>query len=84
MKLRLFHKIGVGGEDSAAVRQFLVDNALTDLIEFSNISYDKARSELFEASGAEEAPVLLADGKPIRGKSEIISWLKTNVLCWNS
>ncbi|MGZ3723666.1 MAG: hypothetical protein ACXVA9_12075 [Bdellovibrionales bacterium] len=81
MKLRLFHKIGDGGQESAAVRQFLVENALEELIEFSNVGYDESRQALFELAGPDaQAPVLIANGRPIRGRSAIIDWLKTNIL----
>lgn len=82
MKLRLFHKIGPDGADSAAVRQFVVDNGLADAIEFSNIKYDDERQELFELAGPKaDAPLLLVDGRPIAGRAAIIDWLKTNLLC---
>jgi hypothetical protein len=81
MKLRLFHKIGDGGTDSAAVRQFLVDNGLTELVEFSNVGYEESAMALHELAGPDaQAPVLIANGKPVRGKSAIIDWLKTNLL----
>lgn len=88
MKLRLFHKIGEGGEDSAAVRQFVVENQLQDLIEFSNVKYEDEAQALFELAGPSAvAPVLVVDhskrGGPvaIAGKSFIIDWLRTNILC---
>lgn len=81
MQLRLFHKIGEGGEDSAAVRQFLVENALEELVEFSNVTYDQSRQDMFELAGPEaQAPVMLVDGRAIFGRSAIIDWLKTNLL----
>ena len=82
MKLRLFHRVGQNGEESAAVRQFLVENALTDLVEFSNIGYDQSRQDLHACAGANaEAPVLvLGDGRPVQGRAAIIDWLKTNIL----
>ncbi len=80
MRLRLFHKIGDCGEDSAEVRKFLVDNGLTDLIEFSNIEYENPANAVKELVGAVEAPVLVTDKKVLRGKSAIIDWLKTNIL----
>jgi hypothetical protein len=81
MDLRLFHKIGEGGEDSAAVRQFIVENKLEELVEFSNVAYDESRQDLFERAGPDAvAPLLLANGKPVRGKSAIIDWFKTNIL----
>lgn len=82
MKLRLFHKIGEDGTESAAVRQFITENALEGLIEFSNVAYESERQALFEAAGPKaNAPVLLADGKPVAGRSAIIDWLKTRILC---
>ena len=82
MKLRLFHKIGEQGEDSAGVRRFVVENRLEDLIEFSNVTYDGARQAMHELAGPDAAaPVLLVDGKALHGKPAIIDWLKTNVLC---
>jgi hypothetical protein len=82
MKLRLFHKIGPEGEDSASVRQFIVENALEDLVEFSNVGYDESRSALHELAGSGAvAPVLIANGRVVAGKSAIIDWLKTNILC---
>ena len=82
MELVLYHQIGQAGDDSAAVRQFLVESGLTDLVEFKNIHYDGAREELRELLGQVESPVLVADKKRVlRGRSAIIDWLKTNVLC---
>lgn len=82
MNLRLFHKIGEGGEESATVRQFIVDNGLKDAIDFSNVTYEESRRDLFELAGPKaEAPVLLANGRPIQGRAAIIDWLKTNLLC---
>lgn len=82
MKLRLFHKIGDQGADSAAVRQFIMESGLKDLIEFSNVGYDDERQAMFELAGpAAFAPVLMVDGRPVCGKSAIIDWLKTNILC---
>lgn len=81
MQLRLFHKIGEGGEDSAAVRQFLVENALEELVEFSNVTYDQSRQDMYELAGPDaQPPVMLADRRVIFGKSAIIDWLKTNLL----
>lgn len=81
MKLRLFHKIGDGGQESAEVRRFLVENALTDLVEFSNIGYDESRRNLYELAGADaDAPVLIANGKILKGRAAIIDWIKTNIL----
>ena len=82
MNLRLFHKIGEGGEDSAFVRRFIFENGLKEVIEFSNILYDDERQALFELAGPHaEAPVLIANGRPLKGKAAIIDWLKTNLLC---
>lgn len=82
MNLRLFHKIGEGGEDSAAVRQFIVDNGLKDAIEFSNVTYDESQQDLVKYAGPDApAPVLLVDGRPILGRIAILDWMKTNLLC---
>lgn len=82
MNLRLFHKIGPDGAESAAVRQFIVDNGLSDLIRFSNVSYEEVRQDLFESAGPDaQAPVLMVEKRALFGKSAIIDWLKTNILC---
>jgi hypothetical protein len=81
MKLRLFHKIGEGGEESAEVRRFLVENSLTDLVEFSNIGYDESRRNLHELAGAEaDAPVMIANGKTLKGRAAIIDWIKSYIV----
>lgn len=81
MKIKLYHQIGLGGEDSAAVRKFISDNGLKDLIEFFNIKYDESRAAVQALTGgAAEAPVLDVDGKAIRGRELILDWLRTNVL----
>jgi hypothetical protein len=80
VNLRLFHQIGEGGEDSAAVRQFLVDNKLTEMVEFANVAYDGSKAVLCELIGHVEAPVLVAHGRPICGRELILDWLRTNVL----
>lgn len=82
--LTLFHRIGEGGEDSAAVRQFLVTHQLTHLIEFQNIAYEGAQAKLRELIGVVEAPVLVVadsagvDGGAIRGRDKIIACLSTH------
>ncbi len=80
MKIKLFHQIGLGGEDSAAVRKFISDNGLKDVIEFFNIKYDESRAAAQALTGSVEAPVLDVDGKAIRGRELILDWLRTNVL----
>lgn len=83
MKMRLFHKIGDGGAESALVRQFIVDNGLEELIDFSNVFYQDEQTALFELAGpTAEAPVMLVDGRAIYGSTAIIDWLKTGVLCF--
>ena len=80
MNLRLFHQIGSGGEDSAAVRQFLVENGLADLVEFNNVAYEGPQNEVKHLVGHVEAPVLVANGRVLRGRLAIVDWLKTNIL----
>ena len=80
MKIKLYHQIGLDGEDSAAVRKFISDNGLKDIIEFFNIKYDESRAAVQALTGSVEAPVLDVDGKAIRGRELILDWLRTNVL----
>jgi hypothetical protein len=80
MKPRLFHQIGLGGEDSSAVRKFLVDNNLQDQIEFSNVTYEGPQKALIERLGAVEAPILFVGEQTLRGKEAIISWLRSNLV----
>lgn len=81
MRLILFHRIGNDGADSAEVRRFIVQNGLEDLVEFKNLDYESARTDLLELTGTVEAPVFIAEAKILRGKAAIIDWLKTNILC---
>lgn len=80
MELKLFHRIGEGGADSAAVRQFLVEHQFNDMIEFFNVANESAQKKLIELVGQVEAPVLVVNGRPVRGRELIIDWLKTNLL----
>jgi hypothetical protein len=76
MKPLLFHKIGAGGEDSAAIRRFIVERELDQEIEFFNVTYPSAAGQLRELTGTIEVPCLVADKKIIRGKEEILTWLE--------
>jgi hypothetical protein len=80
MTLELFHSIGENGADSAIVRKFIVENSLENAIEFSNVAYPNALQNLHEITGDKITPVLVVDGRPIRGKTAIIEWIKTNLL----
>lgn len=81
MKLKLFHQIGPGGAESAPVRQFIVDNGLEDLVEFLNINYPEHESALREYTGGTlETPVLFTGERAVRGREQILDWLRTNVL----
>lgn len=81
MKLELFHSIGNSKDtESAEVRKFIADNGLKDVVDFRNVSYDEAARDLFEYSAGHDTPVLVVDGKVLRGRALIIDWLKTNVL----
>ena len=78
----MFHQIGPGGGESAEVRKFLVDNGLTDLVDFQNLKNANAQATLNHLLGSIEAPVLVVDsGRVLRGRAAIVDWLKTNVLC---
>jgi hypothetical protein len=80
MKIELFHSIGdAGAADSAEVRRFITENGLKDRIDFRNVSYEEAARDLIERTGARETPVLIVDGEPVRGRAQIIDWLKTNL-----
>lgn len=79
-KYLLYHRIGAGGEDSATVRQFLVEQDITGDVEFQNVGYDKARSALEELTGSDQAPVMLVNSSHavLKGCTAIIEWLKVN------
>lgn len=73
--MKLFHRIGPGGEDSALVRTALVDKGLADDIEFCNIAFETHMRELRSTTGGEIVPVLLPDdGRPaLIGKDAILA-----------
>lgn len=72
----LFHKIGEGGEESAAVRSYIVAKGLTDSVEYRNIAYEEALSDLRTATGGrEDVPTLIAEGTVLVGKDAILKWL---------
>lgn len=80
-KLKLYHQIGKDGEDSAAVRDFLVKNDLVELVEMFNIKYEDSRMAVAEVTGGSvEAPVLVTPERVLRGRELILDWLRTNIL----
>lgn len=80
-KLKLYHQIGEGGQDSAAVRAFLVKNDIVDLVEFFNIKYEDSQMAVAEFTGGSvEAPVLVTPERVLRGRELILDWLRTNIL----
>jgi hypothetical protein len=78
-KYLLYHRIGVGGEDSAVVRQYLVERELTASVEFQNIAYDQARAAVEKLVGQVEAPVMVirADQTVLRGSKAITAWFES-------
>lgn len=75
-EIHLFHAIGVGGEDSAAVRAYIVEHDLKEGIEFHNVMYEGSKALLRELSGQDSAPCLVADGMVVIGKDQIIKSLE--------
>ncbi len=78
-EIHLFHAIGAGGEDSAAVRQYIVEHGLKDKIEFHNMLYEGSQKLLMELSGQKAAPCLVAGGIVFLGREKILGWLKENL-----
>ncbi len=80
MKIKLYHRIGPNGEDSAAVRQFLVEHQLSEFVEFFNVNYPNSLAQLQSLTGTSEAPVLVVDETPYSGRETILDWLRVNLL----
>lgn len=77
--IHLFHSIGIGGEDSAAVRKYIVDHNLKDKIEFHNLMYEGSQKLVKEMSGQDKAPCLVVGKDIYLGKDDILNWLKKNL-----
>jgi hypothetical protein len=77
--VRLFHRVGVGGEDSALVRARLVQTPLRESCDFCNIAYDSHLQALRELTGSDQVPVLdFQDGRPpLIGKNAILNHLSS-------
>ncbi|WP_055078621.1 glutaredoxin family protein [Lagierella massiliensis] len=79
MKLELFYK------DSCPfcqkVIRFIDKHELKDKIEFLDIVKDKdAKKRLVDEGGMNQVPCLFVDGKPMYESSDIIEFLKSNLL----
>lgn len=79
MKLELFYK------DSCPfcqkVIRFIDKHELKDKIEFLDIVKDEdAKKRLVDEGGMNQVPCLFVDGKPMYESSDIIEFLKSNLL----
>lgn len=79
MKLELFYK------DSCPfcqkVIRFIDKHELKDKIEFLDIVKDEdAKKRLVDEGGMNQVPCLFIDGKPMYESSDIIEFLKSNLL----
>ncbi len=76
-KFELFHLIA--DRDCAEVRKYLVDHQMTEPFSFRNVHYECHAKALIDLSGATEVPAvyLLEEKKLIKGKNEILLWLRS-------
>ena len=79
MNLQLYHKWQC--PYSARVRDFVDEHRLGDKIEYVEIhEVEGAQDKLAALTGKTQVPCLVVDGKPMLESSEIVQWLRQNLV----
>ena len=79
MNLQLYHKWQC--PYSARVRDFVDEHRLGDKIEYVEIhEVEGAQDKLAALTGKTQVPCLVVDGKPMLESSEIVQWLRQNLI----
>lgn len=79
MNLQLYHKWQC--PYSARVRDFVDEHRLGDKIEYVEIhEAEGAQDKLAALTGKTQVPCLVVDGKPMLESSEIVQWLRQNLV----
>ena len=79
MNLQLFHKWQC--PYSARVRNFIDEHQLGDKIEYVEIhEVEGAGDTLARMTGKSQVPCRVIDGKPMLESSEIVQWLRQNLV----
>jgi glutaredoxin 3 len=79
LNLQLYHKWQC--PYSARVRDFVDEHRLGDKIEYVEIhEVEGAQGKLAALTGKTQVPCLVVDGKPMLESSEIVQWLRQNLV----
>jgi glutaredoxin 3 len=79
LNLQLYHKWQC--PYSARVRDFVDEHRLGDKIEYVEIhEVEGAQDKLAALTGKTQVPCLVVDGKPMLESSEIVQWLRQNLV----
>jgi glutaredoxin 3 len=79
LNLQLYHKWQC--PYSARVRDFVDEHRLGDKIEYVEIhEAEGAQDKLAALTGKTQVPCLVVDGKPMLESSEIVQWLRQNLV----
>jgi glutaredoxin len=79
LNLQLYHKWQC--PYSARVRDFVDEHRLGDKIDYVEIhEAEGAQDKLAVLTGKTQVPCLVVDGKPMLESSEIVQWLRQNLV----
>jgi glutathione S-transferase len=79
LNLQLYHKWQC--PYSARVRDFVDEHRLGDKIDYVEIhEAEGAQDKLAALTGKTQVPCLVVDGKPMLESSEIVQWLRQNLV----